>query len=165
MLNLLLIEPSAFAAQAQSLRGSIYLQDLNQRIWSSDIVDLASEIHYFIQGGVDRWQRPFLDLSVSGSLKLYCQRCMQPTEFLLDEKVHIVLFPNEECLDEAMLADETLDGMLLKDELDIHSLLEDQILMALPISPKHDDCTNVQLNQINQNKPNPFAVLADLKKG
>lgn len=165
MLNRLLIDPKAFAAQAETLNGKVALQDLDKRVWSPDIADLTSDIAYTLTGGTDRWQRDFLDLSVSGSLKLHCQRCMQHTEFLLDEQVRIVLFTNEKTLDEAMLADEELEGMLLEDELDAFTLIEDQILMALPISPKHDDCDNAKLNPINQNKPNPFAALAGLKKG
>ena len=89
---------------------------------------------------------------------------MQPVHFALDENVRIVLFENEESLDEAMLADEELEGMLLEAELDVFSLIEDQILMALPFSPKHDDCGNADLDAVNQNKTNPFAVLAGLKK-
>lgn len=165
MLNRLLIDTKAFVAQAETLNGTVSLQDLDERVWSPDIAELTSDIHYTITGGVDRWQRPFLDLSVSGSLKLHCQRCMQPTEWVFDEQARIVLFSNEETLDEAMLADEELEGMLLAEELDVFALVEDQILMALPISPKHDSCGNDKLDQINQDKPNPFAVLAGLKKG
>ena len=164
MLNRILIDPQAFATQAETLQGTVSLQDLDKRIWSPDIADTATDIHYAITGGVDRWQRLFLDLTVSGSLKLNCQRCMQPTEFLLDEQVHIVLFHHEQDLDDAMIADEELEGMVLENELDIFTLLEDQILMALPISPKHEQCGNNQLDKINQDKPNPFAVLAGLKK-
>ncbi len=165
MLNRLLIDLQAFTVQADALNGTVILHDLDKRVWSPDIADTSSELRYTITGGVDRWQRPFLDLSVSGSLKLYCQRCMQPTDFQLDESVHIVLFGNEEKLDEAMLADDELEGMLLEDEMDVFTLLEDQILMALPISPKHDDCANADLDKVNQKQSNPFAVLAGLKKG
>ena len=152
MLNRILIDPQAFATQSETLQGKVSLQDLDKRIWSPDIADTATDIHYAITGGVD------------SSLKLNCQRCMQPTEFLLDEQVHIVLFHHEQDLDDAMIADEELEGMVLENELDIFTLLEDQILMALPISPKHEQCGNNQLDKINQDKPNPFAVLAGLKK-
>ena len=63
-----------------------------------------------------------------------------------------------------MLADEELEGMLSADELDVFSLIEDQILMALPFSPRHEQCGNADSATVNQSKPNPFAVLAGLKK-
>lgn len=165
MLNRLLIDPQAFTAQADTLNGTVCLRDLAERVWSPDIADTTSELRYALTGGVDRWQRPFLDLAISGSLKLSCQRCMQLMDLPLDEKAHIVLFDSEDKLDEAMLADEELEGMMLEDEMDVFSLLEDQILMALPISPKHDVCTHTNLDKVNQKPDNPFAVLAGLKKG
>ncbi|SSY70431.1 YceD family protein [Alysiella crassa] len=165
MLNRILIDPQAFVIKQETRHGSVLLNQLDKRTWSPDIADTATHIHYTLTGGVDRWQRPFLDLSVSGSLKLNCQRCMNPVDFPVNEQARIVLFDNEDKLDEAMLADDELDGMILTDELDILTLVEDQLLMALPISPKHDDCGNVNLDKVNQDKPNPFGVLAGLKKG
>lgn len=47
-------------------------------------------------------------------MPLICQRCITPMPFLLDETSRIVLFADEESLDEAMLADEELEGMLLE---------------------------------------------------
>lgn len=97
-------------------------------------------------------------------MPLICQRCITPMPFLLDETSRIVLFADEESLDEAMLADEELEGMLLEKELDVRTLVEDQILMSLPFSPRHEDCgKNGTLDEVNRDKPNPFAVLAGLK--
>ena len=48
-------------------------------------------------------------------------------------------------------------------ELDVYSLLEDQILMALPFSPKHENCGGGE-TAVQSDKPNPFAALAGLKK-
>ena len=50
-------------------------------------------------------------------MPLICQRCITPMPFLLDETSRIVLFADEESLDEAMLADEELEGMLSKKSL------------------------------------------------
>lgn len=165
MLNRILIDLPAFTTQAETVQGTILLNDLDKRVWSPDIVNTAAELRYTLTGGKDRWQRPFLDLTLSGCLSLYCQRCMKPTDFMLDEYVHIVFFNNENELDEAMLHDDELEGMVQQNELDVFGLLEDQILMALPISPKHNHCDSTDLDKANQDKPNPFAVLAGLKKG
>lgn len=164
MLDRILIDAEAFADKQQVLQGKVLLNELDERVWSPDLADLSSEIAYSLQGGRDRWQRPFLALSLTGVLPMQCQRCMNPVDFGLDEQVRIVLFENEEQLDEAMLADEELEGMLAEKELDVFALLEDQILMALPFAPRHDDCGNADLEAVNQDKPNPFAVLAGVKK-
>lgn len=164
MLNRILIDSQAFTAKQETLQGNVSLNQLDERIWTHDFTDLSSSIAYTLTGGTDKWQRPYLTLTLSGCLPLQCQRCMQPTEFALNENVRIVLFENEETIDEAMLADEDLEGVLQEPEIDVFSLIEDQILMALPFSPKHEQCGNTQLEANNQSKPNPFAALAGLKK-
>ena len=148
MLNRILIDSQAFALKKERLHGTVALRDLDERTWSHDIADLSSELAYTLTGSTDRWQRPVLTLALSGRVPLQCQRCMQPIEnFELDEHVQIVLFPTEAQLDEAMLADEELEGMLSADELDVFSLIEDQILMALPFSPRHEQFGNRQSKQ------------------
>ena len=58
---------------------------------------------------------------------------------------------------------ETLEGMLYSAEIDLRTLLEDQLLMAIPFAPRHEDCNNATLARVNQDQPNPFAKLAGLK--
>ncbi|MDO1510053.1 MULTISPECIES: DUF177 domain-containing protein [unclassified Neisseria] len=159
-----LIDPAAFAAEKQSLQGKFLLSQLDERVWSHEyFADKQAEVSFTLQGGRDRWQRLFLDLNVKGVLPLFCQRCINPMPFELDETSRIVLFDDEESLDEAMLSDEELEGMLIEKELNVRELVEDQILMALPFSPRHENCANAVLDETNQDKPNPFAVLAGLK--
>lgn len=164
MSDRILIDPAEFADQKLQLQGSVFLRDLDVRVHSGAIADTDAEIAYTLQGGKDRWQRPFLDLSVSGSLKLCCQRCLKPMDFDLDEEAHIVMFRDEAALDKAMLADENLDGIVLEPELEVFYLLEDQVLMGIPFAPTHEHCDSELSAQSGSDKPNPFAVLAGLKK-
>lgn len=165
MLNPNLIDPEVFAAEQQKLQGSFLLEELDGRVSAHEYpANKQSRIEFTLQGGRDRWQRLFLDLRIQADMPLLCQRCITPMPFDLDESSRIVLFTDEESLDEAMLADEELEGMLLTPELDVRELVEDQILMALPAAPRHEECGNVSLEKVNQDKPNPFAVLAGLKK-
>ncbi|QEY24143.1 YceD family protein [Neisseria animalis] len=159
-----LIDPEVFAAEGQELQSSFRLDELDERVWSHEyFADKQAAVSFSLKGGRDRWQRLFLDLTVRSDVPLLCQRCIKPMPFKLEETSHIVLFADENRLDEAMLADEELEGMLLEKELDVRTLIEDQILMALPFSPRHDDCDNAALQAVNQDKPNPFAVLVGLK--
>lgn len=164
MLDRILIEPSAFTEKQQILQGKIKLNELHERVWSPDLINLEEEVSYTLNGGRDTLGRMYLQLMATGNFSLCCQRCMNSVGFELSENVRIVLFENEDKLDEAMLSDDELDGMLLEKELDVLTLLEDQILMALPFSPKHDDCGNADLEHINKSKTNPFAVLAGVRK-
>ncbi len=157
------IDAEAFAASGQTLQGKVSLQDLDARSHSPDIADLAAEVSYSLAAGRDDWDRIRLSLHLAGSLKLCCQRCLQPFDFELDETAQVVLFADEEALDQAVQDDDTLEGMVCGRELDVYSLLEDQILMALPFSPKHENCGSGE-TAVQSDKPNPFAALAGLKK-
>lgn len=159
-----LIDPEAFAAEKQNLQGSFLLNELDERVWSHEYpADRQTKVSFTLQGGRDRLQRLFLDFTVSADMPLLCQRCMKPMPFRLDETGRIVLFADEAHLDEAMLADEELEGIPITETLDVRELVEDQILMALPFSPRHEDCGSALPEYVNQDKPNPFAVLKGLK--
>ncbi|MCQ9326398.1 DUF177 domain-containing protein [Neisseria dentiae] len=164
MSDLNLIDPAAFAAEKQSLQGRFLLSQLDERVWSHEyFADKQAEVLFTLKGGQDRLGRLFLDLGVTGSVPLVCQRCMQPMPFDFNETGRIVLFGDEAGLDEAMLSDEDLEGMVAEETLDVRTLVEDQILMALPFSPRHENCGNAVIEEVNRDKPNPFAVLAGLK--
>ena len=55
--------------------------------------------------------------------------------------------------------------MLPEAQLDVGTLVEEQILMARPYAPCHESCHSDQLDAVNQDRPNPFAALAALKSG
>ena len=101
-----------------------------------------------------------LALTVRTSLPLVCQRCFAPMPLLLD--LH---FEYAVCHDapEALLEDEEVEWINPEEGTALEDLLEDELLMALPIAVKHEQvCTELQ--QSAGEKPNPFAVLAKLKK-
>ncbi|MDO4642043.1 MAG: YceD family protein [Neisseria sp.] len=166
MLDPNLIDPEVFAAEKQVLQSSVKLSGLDERVWAHEyLASKETDVSFTLKGGRDKLQRLFLDLSIRADLLLICQRCVKPMPFALEEVSRIVLFSDEESLDQAMLSDDELEGMMLEPTLDVLTLIEDQILMALPFSPRHEDCNNVALEAVNRDTPNPFAVLAGLKSG
>ena len=164
MLDPILIDTAKFTQEGLSHSGETTLAQLDARVFTHELLaDTGDTVHYRIRGGTDRWQRPFLDIALSGVLQLVCQRCLKPVPFVLEDHAHVVLFADEARLDEAMAADETLEGMLYSAEIDLRTLLEDQLLMAIPFAPRHEDCNNATLARVNQDQPIPFAKLAGLK--
>jgi uncharacterized protein len=62
------------------------------------------------------------------------------------------------------------DLLVVAREFDLAALLEDEILMSLPLLPRHEVCpvpprsSVVDADFVDEpTKPNPFAALADLK--
>ena len=81
-------------------------------------------------------------------------------------------FVADEATAEALDDESEEDLLAMSREFDLHELIEDELLMALPVVPKHTECpTAVPLassdddfEEASAEKPNPFAALAGLRK-
>jgi uncharacterized protein len=71
----------------------------------------------------------------TANLRLVCQRCLAPVPILVDDEFHVVLVPSESEMDQlpeqqdAAIADAT--------RLELDWLLEEQLLLAVPLVPLH----------------------------
>ena len=66
---------------------------------------------------------------------------------------------------EEMLGDEDIDVIVGSREMNVFDLVEDEALLALPLSPRHEVCPDAsKLEGLKAEKPSPFAVLKDLKR-
>ncbi len=120
----------------------------------------------------DGAMRPALHLQVNTHLPLTCQLCMGETMVPLTVDRHFVFVDDEEAA--AALDDASEDDVLvLSTEFDLRELIEDELLMALPLVPRHDECPekprlsvqDADFEAAMPEKPNPFAALASLKGG
>ncbi|MDH4425972.1 MAG: YceD family protein [Acidovorax sp.] len=113
----------------------------------------------------------WLHLKVRASFPMECQRCLTPVDIPL-EVDRAFRFVADEATAEALDDESEEDLLALSREFDLRELIEDELLMALPVVPKHDECpTAVPLASSDDDfeeasavKPNPFAALAGLRK-
>ena len=105
---------------------------------------------------------------ISGRVFMDCQRCLEPVEIKLDCDISLGIVADEE---EAELLPDELDPLIAGEESQLYELLEDELLLALPIVPTHEQCDSPLLVDTGQQaklelpeRENPFAVLAGLKK-
>jgi uncharacterized protein len=132
----------------------------------ADCADPSGEISWSIQGGTTPQGYPSLTLTVSGTVQLVCQRCLQPFAYEIDSSTMLVLGRDDEDADqiEEILDDETIDVIVGSNCCDIRDLLEDEALLALPQSPKHETCPDASLlDTLKSEKVSPFAGLKNLK--
>lgn len=102
-------------------------------------------------------------------LEVECQRCLSLMAYQLHLAESIALIKSQ---DEAATLIETehllLSDALCDDKLPIGRIIEDSLLLALPLAPKHEQCTPIKmqagpdLDDI-QACENPFAALYILK--
>ena len=122
---------------------------------------------------------PIIQGHVRGTVMLECQRCLQPVEFPVDSEIQVALttFQTDERPEQ-----EGFEAWLVEDDrLFLQDFIEDEILLALPLVARHEQCEPVreliealpseipateasQTDDVPEGKKNPFAVLKDWKK-
>ncbi|MGA9665257.1 MAG: YceD family protein [Gallionella sp.] len=122
-------------------------------------------LHYTMQGGVDKQGMRFLDVGVVGLCRLLCQRCLSG----LDHPVRIatrLLLRDQKSLDVLDDEDEEFDSILAEKHLSVVDLLEEEILLSLPIAPRHGlgTCQAAVGKYPDTDERNPFVVLSNLKR-
>jgi uncharacterized protein len=133
---------------------------------AADCADASGTIAWSIDGGQTRQGYPMMTLSVSGTVQLVCQRCLQPFGHEIDSSTVLVLGKDDEEADEIeeILDDESIDVIVGTHAMDIRQLLEDEALLALPQAPKHEVCPDTTLvDSVKSEKVSPFAALKSLK--
>ncbi len=164
-MHALVIDGFRFCQAAEHREGEFKISEL-ARLAAESTAD-AGSLKWVVQGGNDKFAHPKLTLSVTGTVYLRCQRCLTAYEFTIDSESTLLLAASESAADEleAMLDDETIDVIVSDKLLDLKVLVEDEALLALPVSPRHETCPDVKtLDALKRvEKPSPFAVLKDIK--
>ncbi|TXJ09006.1 MAG: hypothetical protein E6Q25_04275 [Acinetobacter sp.] len=119
----------------------------------------------------------WLDARLSTEVALQCQRCLDTVAIPLISDVHIAIVDDESIVD---CLDEDADFIVLGEDLgtqkgdfktpatvDLIYILEDELLLSMPNSPKHDACEHKHRPAIQtdaeEKRENPFDILAGLK--
>lgn len=108
-----------------------------------------------------------LHLTISARVARECQRCLQPVLLPL-EVDREMLFVDDEATAAELDAEAEEDVLAVSAQFDLLALVEDELLLALPIVPRHDTCpaplTVPAADLAEEPKANPFAALAALKR-
>jgi uncharacterized protein len=155
------------SASGESLAGEVDAADL-QRVADRLATNAgAAMLAWRLVGCRDGQGRPALRLTLAGSVPLVCQRCLQPFAVLVDQSTELLLAHSEAEL--ARLDAEEIEVVLATERLDALTLVEDELLLSLPFSPRHPDgeCAASPMvagQQSSQSRSSPFGQLGELKK-
>jgi len=113
---------------------------------------------------------PYIRGRITALLHLRCQRCMQEMTFAVDNEFKLGLVLNETQMVE--LPDEYEPYLVEEDNNYLPDILEDELLLALPLVAMHDyDCSEYVTTDNSEQaseaapepeKKNPFSALKDL---
>lgn len=98
--------------------------------------DHTGELDYSISGVLDEKGRPMLKIAIAGMINLQCQRCLNRLEHSLKVQTNLLIARNE---DEFSYYDKdnSIDVILASPNMDTLTLIEDELILSLPISPRH----------------------------
>ena len=165
----------ALAASGEPLVGVMPLQKLERLAQESiglqpDLMvnwQAAAELRVGSTGQPDTW----LHLEANTTVPMTCQRCMGAVQTPLQIDQWYRFVASEEI---AMAEDDASeeDLLVMAPQFDLLALLEDELLMALPLVPMHEVCPVAPLLSAGdlggdvdeEARPHPFAALAQLKK-
>jgi len=134
--------------------------------WPALQWSLHGEIRQPKGGKAQTWLR----LTASGQVALTCQRCLKPVHEDIDID-RWIRFVDTEAEAAALDVDSDDDVLALPRHLDARELIEDELLLALPLVPRHEVCPEPLAHADDadeaeeEERPNPFAKLAALKRG
>ena len=154
-----LIDAMEFAGNGRGIRGEIPFKELSRL--DDMLLDSAGTLAYVVQGARAN-DRNVLEVSLSGVVHLRCQRCLGDLEFPIKVSSRLKLASAEEL--DAVDEDDEDEYIEAVSQLDVIELVEDELLLSLPFSPKHPDGACVSVNEGLKQAANPFSVLAGLKK-
>lgn len=166
------IDSLDFAANGKQIDAQVPFAELPRLL---DVLENPQGIlHYILQGRIDNQGRPVLDVSLDGNCQLRCQRCLHGLDYAIQHEARLLLC-DQASLDvlepQNLLVghpddDEEYESILADAHLDVLALLEDEILLALPISPMHElgACQVAEEENKQEGEPHPFAVLEKLKR-
>ncbi len=122
---------------------------------------------------IDEQSRKRVNGELTSVLLLQCQRCLDRVEVPVSSSFSLALVWSD---DQAASLPRNIDPVLMVgSELDLYGIVEDELLLALPLVAIHQpgECVTPPLpvaqecfeNVVVTKKKNPFQVLASLKSG
>jgi uncharacterized protein len=166
------LDVQAFAKAGLQLEGETPLREF-ERLAQDCAGEISGQVQWLAQGALapdaSGKESVWLHLQVQATVPLTCQRCLNPVPTEL-ELARDFRFVTDE--DTAIQEDEDSqeDLLVLETNFDLLALIEDELLMSLPLVPMHQGCVGERVPTskeedaiLSATKPNPFAVLASLK--
>lgn len=157
-----LIDGFEFAAAGGSLRGQ-WPVGVFPRL--RDVLhDDTGTIEYVLEGRRDALGQAHLLLSARAHLKLTCQRCLAAVEWAVEPQATLWLAASQSEIDAEPVAAQMPERVIAHRQMAVRDLVEDELLLALPYAPRHEDCP-AQRKAAPGRRRMPFAALRGMLRG
>lgn len=152
------INNQQFAFDESTISGNLNIKNCARVLELYEKID--GEIKYTVIGGRDDSNRLILKLSIYGIINTLCQNCLENISLNIEHYSTPVIFTDESAMDTALFDDNEVDDAILADsEFNILEFLEDELILIIPIAPRHVDCVT---RVVENNTTNPFHLLKNI---
>ena len=157
----IVIDSQVFAREARSLQGELPIADLTRVL--DMLAETASVVRYRVEGRMNTEQnRPQLLLQIDGVLSVCCQRCLEGIDYPVEIRSLLEFVDDEEALTQEEVEDDSRDFLPAQGEVDVVALIEEEIILDLPVAPRHESCALPESRQ-EEADISPFSVLKGFK--
>ncbi len=129
------IQPISMADRAETLAGNLALSSFTRL--SPLLMSNEGEVSIELKFGRDVERINYLQGTITTDLCLECQRCLRPMNYPLQLTTSLSPVFTEAAAKKLPPRYEPL--MLDTDQIDLITIVEDEILLAMPLVPKHED--------------------------
>ena len=155
--------------QGATLQGEARISELSQTAGQAGgrlhgVVLNDAPVHYVLNFARDAQGRAVIHGVVETAVELTCQRCLQPVSVPIHAELALGVVQDEAA---AKKLPDSLEPLLLGDDpIRLADLIEDEILLALPVVPRHEHvCVPAHREHEGaEGADNPFAALRGLVK-
>lgn len=159
------VDPRKLAEREVRITGAVALDRMP--ILCQSLIGTEGSIDVDLQFAVDEQRIRTITGSAEGHVFMTCQRCLDPVEVAVEVDFNLGLAASE---DAAKQLPRIYDPLIVGDEeIELLSVVEEELILSLPHDAYHDDCSiktsygDAGAVAENNDKPNPFSVLAQLK--
>jgi len=158
------IDSLDFARNGMELHGQVAVAEMPRL--QDVLASPEGQVGYVLRGLPSKNGKPMLELKLEGSCQLCCQRCLQGLLYPISTVSHLVPVPESELPESGELEDEDeMDYVPADAHMDVLNLIEDEILLGLPLAPRHElGVCKAAMESPSNDEKNPFAILRGLKK-
>ena len=129
------------------------------------VTRIEGPLQFEIEGFVDEFRRPAARLLVHGRLVMACDRCNGPIDSALEARSTFFFVATEAELNQVPIDESEIDALVGSPQFDVWNLVEDEAILALPLSPRHEGCRSADIAEPPEQpeRRSPFVALEQLK--
>lgn len=159
----LLIHPERITEKPMVFEGTIDLEDFPRL--EESLANRDAELRYTVTARLDKQRRKVVSCIIEGFVFLTCQTTLEAFRHAISIDDRLVLLDDESRLPPIEEESDAEDYLVADEPLDVLDLVEDAVLLALPMVPRKPGLEEARPASVPKDPgQSPFAALASLKK-